>query len=93
MINLKIDDSSYLELKFDDSKERLCLLDDIKISYCDNKRKYVLFDDEVVEAFECFLGLLKKGLDNTLQIHPSIKYDIGYLWQEYLTYNSNMSEL
>lgn len=89
-IKFKINDKEYIEVVLQCKLQDIYRFEEIEIIFNDKNKKYTLFEkDFIIEALSGFYDLLNKVLKNQLQMHNSIKQDIGYLWNEYLQNNNN----
>jgi hypothetical protein len=84
-------------IKLDDSLELLCDFCTAPIFFITNQKKYLLSTDCIQYNMRCFVKILKKALDCDLKLHESIQKnnsivsDIGYLYNEDLQNQSDLT--
>ena len=84
ILRLAINDSCYLTLAFFGKVKDIYLFDEVTIAYHQNRKKYILYTKNFWIAFlDTFAYLMPRVLNNQWQLHPSINFDIGFLWSEY----------
>lgn len=81
ILKLILNESEYLSFEIGYNFQEMRLWDDVMIYFKGNEN-YLLYDFHSDLAFDGLITLLSKASMNNLKLYPSIKNDLGYLWNE-----------
>jgi len=86
-----LNDHEKIVIKSADSLEDIHFCDDIEIYFISDNQDYRLFFDCFQYTLRSFIADFNDAINNKLSLHSSIKQDLGYLWNEYLSGESKIT--
>ena len=89
ILNFNLNEKSRFAFVFEQPFEELTLCSDVRVDLL-NTKTYHLSNDCLQHNLAILIYFLKHGLDNKLQLHSSIRQDLGYLWNEKLADSSEV---
>lgn len=85
IITFEITNSQGLDFRIESSDDGLHPYSDLEIEYYEGSKRFLLYNDFLLEGVVTFKNILSKALDGELQLHHLlINKSVGFAWNEWL---------